>query len=199
MGLAWLREQLQRTQLKRLWQVVTVAVLAVAAAFGGLGEAPTVKPVQLGETYLNGPLRITPHALVAGCKKVPFSYAYAIPDDKSILVLRVTIESVVDEDLVFDGNNRYKIFELQTDKSNDVFVGIVPEGGSSPVTDIAAGTTMEAGITWQVPNKWLTSSRTAIVNINDLEKKSQEFIPVVQWMLADRDTHGQLTAQLGRC
>lgn len=198
-ALAWLREQFQRAQLKRIWQVVTVAVLAATAAFGGLDESPTVKPVELGKAYTNGPLRITPHALAAGCKKIPFSFDYAISEDKSILILRVTIESVIEEDLNFDNSNVYKIFELQIDKPNDAPVAIIPEGGQSSVKDIAAGTTMEAGVMWQVPHEWLARSQTATIYINDLEKRPQEFIPVTQWLRADRDVRGQLSVKPSGC
>ncbi|MBN7561832.1 hypothetical protein [Mycobacteroides abscessus] len=199
MALMWLREQFKRLQLKRLWQVVTIAVLAATAAFGGLEEAPTVKPVELGKIYANGALDIIPHALVAGCRKIPFSFAYAIPDDQSVVILRATIESVIDEDLGFDGNADYKLFELKVDDTNKAPIGVIPEGGQSPVDEIAAGTKMVVGIMWQVPNKWLERTRTATVILGDLEKKAQEFIPVVKWVKADRDIHGELTTHLGEC
>jgi len=50
----------RRMPLNRLVTISGAAVLAVAALFGGLQEADHVTPVAFGDTYSDGPLRITP-------------------------------------------------------------------------------------------------------------------------------------------
>lgn len=199
-ALAWLREQLQRIQLKRLWQVATVVVLGVAAGFGGLEQASTAKPIELDQAYTNGPLRITPHAVVEKCGQgeVPFVFAHVIAKGKSIIGLRATIESLVNEDLKFDQNNRDGMFGLEGG-AEDSFMGIVPKGEREPVKDIAAGTTVDADILWQIPPEWPADSHPVIINIYDLEERPQEFLPVVQWTKTDRAIHGQLKAPMIRC
>lgn len=69
------RPFLDRFSLTNLWRVLVVAALGLTAGFGGLEKADPATPIVLGQTYDNGPLRITPISLRALC----------MPDDSAFL------------------------------------------------------------------------------------------------------------------
>jgi hypothetical protein len=88
----------RRLSLKQLRWVSVIAVLGVTAAFGGLQTADYKTPVSFGQTYDNGPLRITAHSVSLARQ------AAALPKPSPecrYLVLVATIESVANDSVVF--------------------------------------------------------------------------------------------------
>jgi hypothetical protein len=178
-----------------------VAILAATAAFGGLGAAATAKPVSLGQEYVNGPLRITAHALDIECNEadVPSLMGYDIRNGKVALVFRVTIENLVDEDILFGGGDATRVFELQPVEPQGAYGGVFPEGARQDVTNIAARMSMNASVIWMIPSTWLTEISTVQIVIRDLEKSVRVLVPSSTWFSTLRETGGQLTVPLRSC
>jgi hypothetical protein len=84
--------------LKQLRWVFVVAILGATAAFGGLQTADYKTPLSLGQTYDDGPLRITTHSVSLARQ------AAALPRLSPAcryLVLVATIENVAKDSVVF--------------------------------------------------------------------------------------------------
>ncbi len=88
----------QRLSLKQLSWIFVAVVMVITAAFGGLQTAHHVTPVSFGQTYDDGPLRITPHSVAITDHRaglVPLS------SECRYLVLNATIQSTADDSVPF--------------------------------------------------------------------------------------------------
>ncbi|MUM18167.1 hypothetical protein FZI91_03405 [Mycobacterium sp. CBMA271] len=199
-ALVWLRAQVERAQLKYLWQTATIAVLASTAAFGGLATAPAIRMASLGDEVSIGPLRITPHALVVGCseEKVPRGAALDIRDGQSLVVLRATIESAADEDVSFGSGDSTRVFKLQSEPRY-AYLGVYPEDAKYYVSDIAARSTMDVSIIWRIPTVQANEMSTVTIFIYDLEKQQSLLLPSMDWGITVRHTGSQLSVPMTRC
>ena len=79
--------------LSRLIWVALFLVLAVTATFGGLDAVERVMPVAWGQTYDDGPLRITPHSAALSAAVPGFQ---ELDESCRFLTVDATIESVAD-------------------------------------------------------------------------------------------------------
>jgi hypothetical protein len=88
----------QRLSLKQLQWTLVAVIMVITAAYGGLQTAHHVTPVSFGQTYDDGPLRITPHSVAitdhrAGLVPLSSKCRY--------LVLNATIQSTADDSVPF--------------------------------------------------------------------------------------------------
>lgn len=82
-----------KLSLGRLKWVALFIVLAVAAAFGGLDAVDRVTPVAMGQTYDDGPLRITARSAAIPTAVDGFA---SLDEQCRFLTVDVTIENVAD-------------------------------------------------------------------------------------------------------
>ncbi|MEU9804829.1 hypothetical protein [Mycobacterium sp. NPDC050853] len=176
-------------------------MLTTAAAFGGLAAAQPLQSIALEQDFSNGPLQITPHALVAGCgeDKVPSGVVYATRNGQSVVVLRATIQNAVGEDIPFGSEDSTRVFKLASMEPEAEYMGVFPEGIGDSISDIAARMKMDAFVIWKVPTRMLDRATGITLVVYDLGKTQSVMLPTEDWMTTRRMTGGQLTVPLTRC
>lgn len=197
----WLRwDALQRTQFTYIRHAAVIAVLTVAAAFGGLDSAPTFQTVRLGAAYSNGPLKITILSLTVGCRSdMPLSNQPLVSDGSSLVSLEASIQNAVDEDVPIHGYDKSDVFSLDGVDPQDALYGVYRPATLDPVENVAARLSASVVVVWKVPDSVLSTSPTLTVRIYDLQKVQSAILPSMHWTTTDRDTGGLLTVPKAKC
>lgn len=204
--LGW--DALQRTQFTYIRHAVVIAVLTVAAAFGGLDSAPTFQTVRLGAAYSNGPLKITILSLTVGCRSdMPLSNQPLASNGLSLVSLEASIQNTVDEDVPIDGYDQSNVFSLDGVDPQDLdrvdsqaaSQQVYRTGTSDAIKDIPAGFIESIIVIWTVPENILAESPTLTVRIFDLEKVQRAILPSMHWATTSRNTGGLLTIPKTKC
>ncbi|MDG4663381.1 hypothetical protein [Mycobacterium sp. 236(2023)] len=189
--------------LNRLTWIGVVVVLVTTAAFGGLDAVERVTPVSLGQTYDDGPLRITPHsaevrASVPGMRDLDQACRY--------LVVDVTIESVTDRSVALP--NAFPVIGTESDckggefeKTQDVisihgipasFKGAVRLRDGQPMPALEPGFTNEFRLIWAVPAADLADRPEISMRMPQMSEFISTFRIVESWG-GDKDGYGSLT------
>lgn len=194
----WLKwEALGRVQIKYIRHAVVVAVLAVAAAFGGLDDAPVFQTVSLGEAYSNGPLEITISSVQVGCRSdMPDKRA---SEGRSLVSLEATVQNLEHEDVPVHGYLKSDVFGLEVPDSKDALKGVYVTGRTDAIEDVVAGATMDLMVVWEVPDEVLAKLSVLAVRVYDLQKTQRTLIPSVIWDTTNRDTGGRLSTPKVTC
>jgi hypothetical protein len=188
--------------LNRLTWVVVVIILVTTAAFGGLDTVERVTPVSLGQTYDDGPLRVTPHsaairASVPGMRELDQACRYLMVD--------VTIESVADRSVTLP--NAFPVIGTEVDcegskaeRTQDVFSirgvpasfkGMVRLRDGQPMPTLEPGFTNEFRLLWAVPTADLATRPEISMRMPQLSEFISTFRIVESWG-ADKDGYGNL-------
>lgn len=88
----------QRLPLQQLIWTLLAVVMVITAASGGLQTAHHATPVSFGETYDDGPLRITPHSAAITDHRAGL---VTLSSQCRYLVLKATIQSTADDSVPF--------------------------------------------------------------------------------------------------
>jgi hypothetical protein len=191
----------RRLSLKQLRWISVIAVFGATAAFGGLQTADYKTPLSFGETYDNGPLRITPHS-VSLAREVA-----ALPKPSPVcryLVLVATIESVAKDSVLFPlvspgvGNaagclprTRSPTDEFGIAGVNAGFAGAFRGHEQITSPSVEPGFTNVYRLVWMVPEAELQPHPEIAIRFYQMSESISTFRIERHW-LGDQDRYGAL-------
>jgi hypothetical protein len=193
--------------LNRLIWVALILVLCVTAAFGGLAAVERVTPVSLGQTYDDGPLRLTPHSAELRDSVPGFE---GLDETCRLLTVDVTIESVADRSVALP--TALPIMGIAADctgsrsaKTQDVvsvhgvpadFKGAVRLRDGQQTPAIEPGFTNEYQLVWAVPAADLADQPAISLRMPQMSEFISTFRIAESWG-GDRDEYASLTLTPG--
>lgn len=193
--------------LNRLIWVAVFLVLSVTAAFGGLAAVERVTPVSLGQSYDDGPLRITARSAALPASVPGFE---GLDETCRFLTVDVTIESVADRSVAFP--TAWPVMGIKADctgirsaKTQDVisvhgvpadFKGAVRLRDGTQTPAIEPGFTNEYQLVWAVPAADLAEEPTISVRMPQMSEFISTFRIAESWG-GDRDRYASLTLTPG--
>lgn len=191
----------QRLSLKQLSWIFVALVMVITAAFGGLQTAHHVTPVSFGQTYDDGPLRITPHSVAITDHRaglVPLS------SECRYLVLNATIQSTADDSVPFPlpgilrgaasdcaphTVGRTQIFGIAGIAGQ--FAAIFRGHESLAIPSIEPGFTYDYSVVWVVSQAELRRHPQISINFYRMEEFVSAF-RIDRFWTGDADHYGEL-------
>lgn len=201
------RSAWQKVSLRQLQWILVIAVLALTALFGGLRSADHVTPLSLGETYDDGPLRITPGSVdvTGSVNGLPAPSLGCV-----LVVLDATVENIADSAVDFGPNQigDSAITCLDTaDRANanvnplalhgipSTYVAAVRVRDGQPIPGIEPGFSDDYRFVWVVKESDLAGRDTAVVQFPQLEKEISTF-RIAEYWNADPARYAELAVPL---
>lgn len=189
--------------LSRLTWVALLLLLAATAVFGGLDDADRVTPIAMGQTYDDGPLRITPRSAA-----ITDSVAGMRPTDPQcrFLTLDVTIENVADRSVVLPtalpvvgipgdctGSRPQKLtYAVGIHGIPAYFKGAIRLRDGQTMPTVEPGFTTEYRLVWTVSAAALGDRPDISVRMPEMEEFISTFRIAEDWG-GDADAYGDLT------
>lgn len=178
------RSFLNRFSLNNLWRVAVVGVLGLTAGFGGLDQADPATPIELGNVYDNGPLRITPRAVFAICPASRldptmmrrFTYEAST---YQLIALSATVKNTDKINVTLDDERKNsstvyrEIFTLTTPSEFKYYGEYASDSGSGKMYSLPPGKTVELLAIWGIPfiRPGIRPGDSIAIRLNDLEWK----------------------------
>ena len=187
--------------LKRLSWFAAATALAITALFGGLQRADHVTAVSFGQTYDNGPLRITPHSVTVTDQMRGFP---DLPAQCRYVVMKATIVNDADREVSFGiamamlptkpcsmphQNQDSDAFQIDGITAN--YVGAVRLRDGFVIPEAVPGFTEDYALVWWVPTKALKDTSGFTIRMHQMSRFISTFRIDSDWA-GDASRYGAL-------